>query len=82
MSKATEYSRGRRCIAIAVYLAATLSSGCQSPIQPGTTGRLNLPNSVEPLQDAPKRYRPDRTVDPDYMKHPSRWRTRLKARYA
>lgn len=65
-----------------MFAIVALSAGCQSPIQPGTIGRLNLPNSIEPLQDAPKRYRPEHKVDPDYMKHPSRWRVRLKARYA
>ncbi len=74
--------RIRHAIALAALLTLSGITGCQAAARPDAFGRLNLPSSVEPAEDAPKQYRPTRKIDPEYMKHPSRWRVRLKARYA
>lgn len=76
------YVPARWGVAAAVFAAATFAVGCRAPIPPDATSRLNLPSSFEPLQNAPKRYRPTHVIDPDYLRHPARWHKRLKARYA
>lgn len=72
-------------IGLGMTLAATNLLGCQASHCGETsirTARLNLPSGFEPATHAPKQYRSIKKYDPDYEKHPSRWRRKLRARYA
>ncbi|MCB9851857.1 MAG: hypothetical protein H6819_02075 [Phycisphaerales bacterium] len=85
MSLAIPHKRVGWLIALAMTLAATNLLACQ-PAHCGEmriqTVRLNLPSGIEPAKHAPKQYRSQKHYDPDYEKHPSRWRRKLRARYA
>ena len=85
MSLATPHKRVGWLIALVMMLATTNLLACQAAERGPTMGeqvRLNLPSGIEPAKHAPKQYRSQRQYDPDYEKHPSRWRRKLRARYA
>jgi len=82
---ATPHRRVGWLIALGMTLATTNLLGCQAAERcptPGATARLNLPSGEEPANHAPKLYRAKKHYDPDFEKHPSRWRRKLRARYA
>lgn len=85
MSQATPHTRVGWLIAVAALLATTNLLACETAARAPSmekTARLNLPSSIEPAKHAPKQYRSKPQYDPDYEKHPSRWRRKLRARYA